>query len=31
MIGHFMLDNAENNDTAMEIIGGELGFVAKAR
>jgi hypothetical protein len=30
-IGYFTLDNAENNDTAMEIIGGELGFVGKAR
>ncbi|KAI8411680.1 hypothetical protein FOFC_08274 [Fusarium oxysporum] len=30
-IGYFTLDNAENNDTAMEIIGGELGFVGKTR
>ncbi|RYP68175.1 hypothetical protein DL771_006825 [Monosporascus sp. 5C6A] len=25
-IGYFTLDNAKNNDTAMEVIGGELGF-----
>jgi hypothetical protein len=25
-IGYFTLDNAENNSTAMEVIGGELGF-----
>ncbi|KAL9572117.1 hypothetical protein ACKAV7_003834 [Fusarium commune] len=30
-IGYFTLDNAENNDTAVEIIGGELGFVGKTR
>jgi hypothetical protein len=30
-IGYFTLDNAENNDTAMEIIGAELGFVGKSR
>ncbi|KAM4068002.1 restless-like transposase [Hirsutella rhossiliensis] len=30
-IGYFTLDNAPNNDTALEIIGGELGFVGKAR
>jgi hypothetical protein len=26
-IGYFTLDNAESNDKAMEVIGGELGFV----
>jgi hypothetical protein len=30
-IGYFTLDNAKNNDTAMEIIGGELGFVGAHR
>ncbi|KAG7403263.1 putative AC9 transposase [Fusarium oxysporum f. sp. rapae] len=30
-IGYFTLDNAKNNDTAMEIIGGELGFVGARR
>ncbi|RYP51798.1 hypothetical protein DL768_002945 [Monosporascus sp. mg162] len=25
-ISYFTLDNAKNNDTAMEVIGGELGF-----
>ncbi|KAJ6436908.1 P-loop containing nucleoside triphosphate hydrolase protein [Purpureocillium lavendulum] len=30
-IGYFTLDNAKNNDTAMEIIGGELGFVGSRR
>ncbi|RYP07091.1 hypothetical protein DL764_002723 [Monosporascus ibericus] len=25
-IGYFTLDNAKNNDTAMEVIGGKLGF-----
>lgn len=30
-VGYFTLDNAENNDTAMEVIGAELGFNGKAR
>jgi hypothetical protein len=30
-VGYFTLDNAENNDTAMEVIGAELGFDGKAR
>ncbi|PWI64137.1 hypothetical protein PCL_12103 [Purpureocillium lilacinum] len=30
-IGYFTLDNAESNDTAMEVIGGELGFVGSTR
>lgn len=30
-VGYFTLDNAENNDTAMEVIGAELGFLGKAR
>ncbi|KJZ71327.1 hypothetical protein HIM_09263 [Hirsutella minnesotensis 3608] len=30
-IGYFTLDNAENNDTAMEIIGAELGFIGRTR
>ncbi|KAJ3454556.1 hypothetical protein MRS44_013156 [Fusarium solani] len=30
-VGYFTLDNAKNNDTAMEIIGGELGFVRARR
>jgi hypothetical protein len=30
-IGYFTLDNAEGNDRAMEIIGGELGFVGSTR
>lgn len=30
-IGYFTLDNAKNNDTAMEIIGAELGFVGSRR
>jgi hypothetical protein len=30
-IGYFTLDNAENNDTAMAIVGAELGFNGKAR
>jgi hypothetical protein len=30
-IGYFTLDNAENNDKAMEAIGGELGFVGSTR
>ncbi|KAJ3453414.1 hypothetical protein MRS44_017661 [Fusarium solani] len=30
-IGYFTLDNAESNDKAMEIIGGELGFVGSTR
>jgi hypothetical protein len=25
-VGYFTLDNAENNTTAVEVIGGELGF-----
>ncbi|KJZ71512.1 hypothetical protein HIM_09100 [Hirsutella minnesotensis 3608] len=30
-VGYFTLDNAENNDKAMEVIGGELGFVGSRR
>jgi hypothetical protein len=30
-IGYFTLDNAENNDTAMEVIGAELGFNGRLR
>lgn len=30
-IGYYTLYNAEKNDTAMEIIGRELGFVGKAK
>ncbi|KJZ68169.1 hypothetical protein HIM_12437 [Hirsutella minnesotensis 3608] len=30
-IGYFTLDNAENNDRALEVIGGELGFVGSRR
>ncbi|KAJ3454624.1 hypothetical protein MRS44_013224 [Fusarium solani] len=30
-IGYFTLDNAESNDKAMEIIGGELRFVGSTR
>nr|AAK16925.1 restless-like transposase [Fusarium breviconum] len=30
-IGYFTLDNAENNDSAMAVIGGELGFVGRKR
>ncbi|KAG7433851.1 putative AC transposase [Fusarium oxysporum f. sp. raphani] len=30
-IGYFTLDNAESNDQAMEVIGGELGFVGSTR
>lgn len=30
-IGYFTLDNAESNDTAMEIIGAELGFIGRTR
>ncbi|KAG6989601.1 hypothetical protein FocnCong_v021165 [Fusarium oxysporum f. sp. conglutinans] len=30
-IGSFTLDNAENNDTAMEVIGAELGFDGRLR
>ena len=30
-VGYFTLDNAENNDTAMEVIGGELGFDGQLR
>ncbi|EXU94994.1 hypothetical protein X797_011930, partial [Metarhizium robertsii] len=30
-IGYFTLDNVKNNDTAMEIIGAELGFVGSRR
>jgi hypothetical protein len=30
-LGYFTLDNAKNNDTAMEIIGAELGFVGSRR
>jgi type IV pilus biogenesis protein CpaD/CtpE len=30
-IGYFMLDNATNNDTAMEAIADEFGFDAKQR
>ncbi|WKT53885.1 Parallel beta-helix repeat [Fusarium oxysporum f. sp. vasinfectum] len=30
-IGYFTLDNAENNYTAMEVIGAELGFNGRLR
>ncbi|KAG7403453.1 Acyl-coenzyme A thioesterase 8 [Fusarium oxysporum f. sp. rapae] len=30
-IGYFTLDNAENNDTAMEVIGAKLGFDGRLR
>ncbi|KAF5981720.1 restless-like transposase [Fusarium bulbicola] len=30
-IGYFTLDNAENNDTSMEVIGAELGFDGRLR
>jgi hypothetical protein len=30
-IGYFTLNNAENNDTAMEVIGAELGFDGRLR
>ncbi|KAG7416674.1 hypothetical protein Forpi1262_v015182 [Fusarium oxysporum f. sp. raphani] len=30
-IGYFTLDNAANNDTAMEVIGAELGFDGRLR
>ncbi|RKK93598.1 hypothetical protein BFJ70_g17727, partial [Fusarium oxysporum] len=30
-IGYFTLNNAENNDTAMEVIGAELGFDGQLR
>ncbi|RYP57026.1 hypothetical protein DL770_010776 [Monosporascus sp. CRB-9-2] len=30
-IGYFKLDNAENNNTAMEVIGAELGFQGHLR
>ncbi|KAK6843994.1 restless-like transposase [Apiospora arundinis] len=30
-IGYFTLDNAENNSTAMEVIGAELGFNGRLR
>jgi hypothetical protein len=30
-IGYFTLDNAESNDRAMEVIGGELGFLGSTR
>ncbi|KAM5529824.1 hAT family dimerization domain protein [Fusarium oxysporum f. sp. phaseoli] len=30
-IGYFTLDNAESNNKAMEVIGGELGFVGSTR
>lgn len=30
-IGYFTLDNAENNSTAMEVIGAELGFEGRLR
>ena len=30
-IGYFTLDNAESNDKAMEVIGGELGFAGSTR
>lgn len=28
---YFTLDSAESNDKAMEVIGGELGFVGSTR
>ena len=30
-VGYFTLDNAQNNDVAMEVLGAELGFNGKAR
>ena len=30
-IGYFTLDNAENNDTAMQVIGAELGLDSRLR
>jgi hypothetical protein len=30
-IGYFTLDNAENNTTAMVVIGGDLGFDSESR
>jgi hypothetical protein len=30
-VGYFTLDNAENNTTAVEVIGGELGFDGRRR
>ncbi|KJZ71564.1 hypothetical protein HIM_09033 [Hirsutella minnesotensis 3608] len=30
-VGYFTLDNAESNDKAMDIIGGELGFTGSQR
>jgi hypothetical protein len=30
-IGYFTWDNAESNDRAMEVIGGELGFLGSTR
>jgi hypothetical protein len=30
-IGYFTLDNAESNNKAMEVIGGEIGFVGSTR
>jgi hypothetical protein len=30
-VGYAVLDNASNNDTAMEAIGGELGFLGHSR
>ncbi|OWT42269.1 reverse transcriptase [Pochonia chlamydosporia 170] len=30
-VGYFTLDNAESNDKAMEVIGGELGFMGSTR
>ena len=30
-MGYFTLDNAGNNDTAMEVIAGELGFDSTQR
>jgi len=30
-VGYAVLDNASNNDTAMEALGGELGFLGHSR
>ncbi|OWT42569.1 restless-like transposase [Pochonia chlamydosporia 170] len=30
-VGYFTLDNAQSNDKAMEVIGGELGFMGSTR
>jgi hypothetical protein len=30
-VGYFVLDNATNNDTAMKVIGDELGFMGSKR